>query len=68
MGSSQHKSPPHQARAFRRLVLRSAHFAVLNDPVCISRTNIYLKKQNQNQNRIGDSGRWTDLTIRIVVT
>ena len=42
IGSSRHESP-HQARAFRR------GLGVVTSAVCISRTNIHLKRQNQTE-------------------
>ena len=73
MGSSQHKSP-HQARAFRRGldVVTSAEIRPscrTNDAVC-NFSYDYLSeaaKSNCAVKRIGESARWADLTIRLVV-
>ena len=73
IGSSQHKSP-HQARAFGRGldVVTSAEISPLrrtNDAVCIFSYE-YLSetaKSNCAVKRIGESARWDDLTIRLVV-
>ena len=50
-------------------MLRSAHLAVPNNVVCIFSYE-YLSetaKLNRTVKRIGESARWADLTIRLVV-
>ena len=71
MGLSVHKSP-HQSRAFRRGLVTSAEISPsrrTNDAVCIFSYE-YLsetEKPNCAEKRIGESARWDDLTIRLVV-
>ena len=72
-GSSQHKSL-HQARAFRRGldVVTSAEISpsrLLNDAVCIILYEYLFEttKSSGAVKRFGESGRWADLTIRLVV-
>ena len=57
MGWSQHKSPPHQARAFRRElnVVLSAQLTVPNDAVCIFSYEYLFKATNRTeQERVRD--------------
>ena len=68
MGSSQHKSPPHQARAFGRrldVVTRGTNDAVyIFSYEYLSET---AKIELCSESYIGESAGWTDLTIRLVV-
>ena len=72
MGSSQHKSP-HQARALRRVldVVKSAQISPsrrTNDAVCMFSYEYLseMAKSNCVVKRIGETVRWSDLTIRLV--